>query len=568
MGLLESKKNSGNLLSWHDGRSGTLFDFSGNGRHGTITGDVKITQKGFVFNGASGYINTNSDYISTSPCTIITSIIPRSTGEGTVGRIISNQGVVLSMYPGDRCYVSSNNASTLLIAGLNTVKLQEKNIIATTRSSDGLTGNIYINGIFQVTGSTGTPAGGITNVIIGNQTGENVTFNGTISWVLVFNQVLTGNEINTISAEMENMKYPSKTNIKNKSLYPYPSDLLDANMESTDTANWSAVDATLSKVSSTLVGGTQALRITSTAATFYAGQTVLSIGKKYRIRGFCRSDGTALIRITDSAATTIYSSAATSNWVYFDTTWIAGVQTLYIGSNSASGWVEFDNIQLTCIDTDSSIDLWRSGYGSKITSDISSGFIDDTGFVRYTGTWKVSTSTIKGAMVKVIECVSTGIAYIPISELGQSPTKSAYGTWEFWVYKSDTLNSIYVMLTALLNSSYVGSSQTGYGYSYYNNEQHFLYKQVAGANTNLCISSVDSSLLSTWFKVKITRTTSGVFTIYINDVLLSVSSGTNPITDNTNTTSKYILIAGGNGDKFALSDVSGNIAFKKSINVI
>ena len=56
--------------------------------------------------------------------------------------------------------------------------------------------------------------------------------------------------------------------------------------------------------------------------------------------------------------------------------------------------------------------------------------------------------------------------------------------------------------------------------------------------------------INTWYRIRITRSTSGVFTVYIlggnftNWTLVSTTggSGTNPVTDNTYTTSSYFVM--------------------------
>jgi len=74
----------------------------------------------------------------------------------------------------------------------------------------------------------------------------------------------------------------------------------------------------------------------------------------------------------------------------------------------------------------------------------------------------------------------------------------------------------------------------------------------------------------TWYNVRITRTTAGVFTVWIKSptdtnfptwTLIDTTggSGTNPVTDNTYTTSNYIVIDADTGDKIANFKTYGGV---------
>ena len=54
-------------------------------------------------------------------------------------------------------------------------------------------------------------------------------------------------------------------------------DLVDGDMEAAGTSAYNALDATLSKVPSSLTGSTQALRVTATGATYWATQNILTV---------------------------------------------------------------------------------------------------------------------------------------------------------------------------------------------------------------------------------------------------------------------------------------------------
>ena len=122
-------------------------------------------------------------------------------------------------------------------------------------------------------------------------------------------------------------------------------ELTDGDMEAVGTSAWDTNDSVLSKVPSTLGGGTQALRITSVSATFWAVQHLL-IGKIYKVSGYARSDGTARPKSMFIHGAT-WVGTLSGDWQYFE---IISIQldstSFYLGSADATGWVEFDNVSV------------------------------------------------------------------------------------------------------------------------------------------------------------------------------------------------------------------------------
>jgi len=176
--------------------------------------------------------------------------------------------------------------------------------------------------------------------------------------------------------------------------------------------------------------------------------------------------------------------------------------------------------------------------------------------------YKVSSDTINGTPVKVIECTTAGVVYIPTSVFGQTPTEAAYGTWEFWANKTDT-GSIYIYF---INDLSVLTSSNGYYTLLTGGEAVSSGTRTAGSNVADFTSSEVISA-NQWNRFKVTRTPAGIFTTYLNDTSITANTGNNPFTDTTFTTSNYIVLDLDAGDKIALSDVGGNLAFKKTLTV-
>lgn len=163
---------------------------------------------------------------------------------------------------------------------------------------------------------------------------------------------------------------------------------------------------------------------------------------------------------------------------------------------------------------------WNKGTGvykvSKLSADVTSG------------TLKLPKNT------HYLECVTAGTLAIP--------SKQAYGTWEFSWYKgADGTQPVIALLSPNLYDFIVDSSE-------------YLALRKTGSRLFWTTNSYISN--NTWYRVKITRTTAGVFTLFIKGgafiptegyngwTLVSTSGGfgTNPVTDTTYTSSNYFVL--------------------------
>lgn len=129
----------------------------------------------------------------------------------------------------------------------------------------------------------------------------------------------------------------------------------DGRMEYVGVASWAAVDATLTKESGSPSGdGTQVLRVTCTAATFYATQSgILTLGHTYRLRGWARSSTASQAPRVLCGLNAGWDGEANTDWQYFDVVVLCGGNTtLYVGSigTIVGSWVEFDQIEVIDLD--------------------------------------------------------------------------------------------------------------------------------------------------------------------------------------------------------------------------
>jgi hypothetical protein len=130
---------------------------------------------------------------------------------------------------------------------------------------------------------------------------------------------------------------------------PQSSVFADSDMETAGVGSWTVgVPAgALSKETASPYSGTQSLRITySGAANPSIYQSVFTIGRTYRIRGWARGDGTFAPYLTNVTGPTIWTGTSSTNWQYFDVTFVAlhARGSALRGNMSAAGYVEFDDI--------------------------------------------------------------------------------------------------------------------------------------------------------------------------------------------------------------------------------
>ena len=200
---------SSSLLGYwtFDGKNmtnGVAADISGNANNGNLIGIATSTfyaagkiGQGVNFDGINDRITTGSDFIGTTAGTYTAWVYPISYGQSSVGRIIDNGKTILEATSTNNTIgFSSDGFATQATAATNALPLNKWTHVTVTRNSSG-TANFYINGVLSGSADqpSGTPAGGSTNVILGNVSAGAATFNGLIDNVRVYNRVLSATEI-------------------------------------------------------------------------------------------------------------------------------------------------------------------------------------------------------------------------------------------------------------------------------------------------------------------------------------------------------------------------------------
>lgn len=113
--------------------------------------------------------------------------------------------------------------------------------------------------------------------------------------------------------------------------------LIDGDMEASGTTNYTAqTNATISKDTTTVHEGTQSMKLVTTAANVGFYQSPMIIGKRYKISGWAKGDGSGAPRITAASLNAIY--ATSTDWQYFevytDPTPSSIIYFLYTGSGT------------------------------------------------------------------------------------------------------------------------------------------------------------------------------------------------------------------------------------------
>jgi hypothetical protein len=198
-----------------------------------------------------------------------------------------------------------------------------------------------------------------------------------------------------------------------------------------------------------------------------------------------------------------------------------------------------------------SSDLWKTHWGvNESVSPTTSGFLENSPFRVDSGSHQISTDTINGKSVKVVECVSAGVFYLHSSYFHQTEAEAAYGEWEI-CWNKDNLSSMVIQLL----SDEVGLAASTNNYNFFHVVDETI--RLRRGTTALIDTSTTTFPSDTWHIMKCTRTGVGAFDLVVN----GTSLGT--VTDNTYTTSKFMIFDLDAGDKLAFSDIAGGHAVVK-----
>jgi len=160
--------------------------------------------------------------------------------------------------------------------------------------------------------------------------------------------------------------------------------------------------------------------------------------------------------------------------------------------------------------------------------------------------------TVSGATIKYDGLVNggAGVAYINQDK--------AYGTWEFDVKENTGLRIYPIMST-------IDDSGDGYRFRILSTESVQFGRYDSGSHSILFATIASYVDANTDYRIKITRSLAGVFTVYIKGgsfgwddwTTVVADSGTNPVTDTTYTTSSYFVADLDNTDTISNLKIDG-----------
>ena len=243
------------------------------------------------------------------------------------------------------------------IAG-NTASSDGSQLAESFLSQDLVSSNAF-NGTFEVTFTITNRSAGQIEIRLGGDNSKrgtarvsDGTFVETLSWSA------TGTTANIIASddfigEITNVTV-KQTNILASTAFPGSELLDDGDMEAGDTSAWTVSDSTLSKQTTNPHGGTRLLRVTATAQAGarvpQAVQSFLTVGKRYRMTGWARSDGTEIPQAFLGGSTG-FTGTNSTDWQPFDFEIVAAAVaiSLFFNKTDPGGteYAEFDDVTVT-----------------------------------------------------------------------------------------------------------------------------------------------------------------------------------------------------------------------------
>jgi hypothetical protein len=186
----------------YPGSGTTWTDLTGNGNTGTLTNSPTYNssnQGSIVFNGSTQYVTISHNSIQNPSSITICSwvkYIQNGTSQNIVGKT-DNSGYRFRVNNGGSVTWFDRGATNAITSSTPLIVSGEWSLVSVTGSSSGL--QIYINETLSTSNSTAfggnISTGGLAIGAASVTNSFNESFNGNISQVLIYNVVLTANQI-------------------------------------------------------------------------------------------------------------------------------------------------------------------------------------------------------------------------------------------------------------------------------------------------------------------------------------------------------------------------------------
>lgn len=214
---------------------------------------------------------------------------------------------------------------------------------------------------------------------------------------------------------------------------------------------------------------------------------------------------------------------------------------------------------------------WKTDFGVRrsVTSEGGTvrGYLSNTPFQfgDSSGRWSINTSTVKGVTTKNITCSTAGILYLPTTYFNETTTEAAYGTWEVTINPT-AANVEFIFISDQIGNRTTPATLVGYILMIMSNGRVYLQRlKNDGTAQDLFYTATGYCSVGTNYRFKINRSGAGVFTVWMDNALIVPEWGTNPVTDNTVTTSNYMNLVMNSGDVVQYSSIGGENSIIKKL---
>jgi hypothetical protein len=204
--------------------------------------------------------------------------------------------------------------------------------------------------------------------------------------------------------------------------------------------------------------------------------------------------------------------------------------------------------------------LWHTTPGVELVTNTTTGQLSNSLFEVISGTHKITESD----GTKSINCVGTGVLAARTISMHHSATEAAYGTWEF-----STTGAASTMIIATVAGAYNAAAQNGFQVEINSSGALKLQRITSGAVASTLMTTANATIsLAARARIVVTRSNTGVFTVYADGVKLTAASGSNPATDATHTTSDYLCLVPATNTLYTYCDKCGGNAITKRLIVV
>lgn len=566
--ILSVTKFSGLVAAYNMRPNGlTLTDISGNGYNGTISGTTVSTKDGLLTNGVNGLVTTAMTITGGTPISYQVAFIPKAfvaggglLGAGGTGGSIKGFSIIQTSTSSTdstiKIYISDGSTS---VNTATTGKLYANQLNTLSVSWNGVANSnitITINGVSEIVQVNKAWTGASEVFKFGSVVGGNYV-NCEYIDLKVLNRVLTTQEIKDYHNSFAKQPYLvedfSDAPADGTSIVPrqwqkisgtfkageislaqgnlIPNGYFESGITGVGITTGTGGNATLSYGTASPITGVGSLRITQTTQPSEAFRPHISIpltktteiDKTYSVRFKSRLlSGAVKFSAGNGVQLGLPSSQAYLVDQVFSGTqqWSVTVKSTAVGTN-----------------------MFLYFNGSLSAFDL---LLDDIEVVEIP---PLPTLT-KGS--KYLECVTAGLLV--------TPNQQAYGTYELDFYKRNDAGEIQYVLFADRPGIY--GTANGYSMVLRPTEAIRLYSITTSGGTQLTGTADNYFTINTWYRLRITRTTAGAFTMLIKGGnlaptagyngwhLLTMGSG-NPYTSTTYTSGNYFGLSLNAGDRIA-----------------